>query len=273
VSLIDRSAFLIAVTATLLLVGATARADCVPYASSEAHGARWRVSDVTLHADCSLNKLPDGMRALQAAVDTWQTANTQIPRVWLVTAQANDPKTQQHQGDRSTVSYAAAGEPRAQGALAITLASRDSATATIVVADIILNGIYDFGDCSSESDTRKQSGCATVYDLQDVLTHEFGHWLGLPENPDDSSATMYPCISPGETSKRVLGDSDLAALEELYGQDSSTEAPGAAACSAGSRPAGRRGSAVLISMAILFGVARARSHHFLTASRKMSDGR
>lgn len=53
-------------------------------------------------------------------------------------------------------------------------------------------------------------------DLQNALTHEFGHALGFGHDEVDPEATMFPSASPGETSKRDLAESDLAMTRWLY---------------------------------------------------------
>jgi hypothetical protein len=71
--------------------------------------------------------------------------------------------------------------------------------------------------------------CPGVFDLQSILTHEFGHILGLDDlNPGaascfssdledipDYTETMYACYFPGSTSKRTLEAGDVAGLNRV----------------------------------------------------------
>ncbi|MFO0739195.1 MAG: matrixin family metalloprotease [Labilithrix sp.] len=53
------------------------------------------------------------------------------------------------------------------------------------------------------------------YDLQAILTHEVGHFIGIAHSAR-SDAVMYASYSPGSVSQRVLTDDDIAALCEIY---------------------------------------------------------
>jgi predicted Zn-dependent protease with MMP-like domain len=54
------------------------------------------------------------------------------------------------------------------------------------------------------------------YDLQNVLVHEVGHALGLPDLKDLREASMFYMILRGETLKRDVNEDDEAMLLSLY---------------------------------------------------------
>jgi len=62
-------------------------------------------------------------------------------------------------------------------------------------------------------------GEAGKMDVQNIMTHEFGHWAGLADlyNDVDYWLTMYGYADYGETYKRTLGLGDISGLEAWYG--------------------------------------------------------
>lgn len=97
-------------------------------------------------------------------------------------------------------------------------ATKDAAAATtywwsdsnnrLIDADVVIwDATYKFVSGSS--------GCSGGIFLQDVMTHEFGHALGIAHS-SVASATMYPVISYCSTTMRSLDADDIAGIEALY---------------------------------------------------------
>lgn len=87
--------------------------------------------------------------------------------------------------------------------LALTTVSFDPASGELYNADIEVNTAgYDFIDGGD-------------YDLQSVLTHEAGHFLGLSHSPQDT-ATMYYAYSNGSTAFRDLSEDDVLGICSIY---------------------------------------------------------
>ncbi|MEM3577410.1 MAG: hypothetical protein QXX51_03030 [Candidatus Bathyarchaeia archaeon] len=63
------------------------------------------------------------------------------------------------------------------------------------------------------------TGEAGKMDVQNIMTHEFGHWCGLKDlyNDADYWLTMYGYANFGETYKRTLGLGDILGLQAVYG--------------------------------------------------------
>ena len=105
--------------------------------------------------------------------------------------------------------------------LAITLSYVDDSTGEVVEADIIFNSAYDWttlDPTAAASDDSGPGGCHHRYDLQNVATHEAGHFFGLGEDYDDEATTMYVSSQLCQTSKRTLSPSDVSVVSGLYAQ-------------------------------------------------------
>jgi hypothetical protein len=90
--------------------------------------------------------------------------------------------------------------------LAKTTVTFDHETGAILDADIEVNyALNEF----TVGDAR------VVYDLQSVLTHEIGHFIGLDHSPDPS-ATMNAAYIEGDTSLRTLEVDDITAVCTVY---------------------------------------------------------
>jgi hypothetical protein len=77
-------------------------------------------------------------------------------------------------------------------------------------ADIMLNISYWWSDGPN---ARRQT-----YDVQEILTHEMGHWLSLQDMYSDTSSaqTMHGSADPNEIRKRTPALGDIAGLQTAY---------------------------------------------------------
>jgi hypothetical protein len=121
-------------------------------------------------------------------------------------------------------------------ALAITTVFARQSDGVIVDGDLELNAVtFVWGDLAAGA-----SGART-WDLQNTLTHELGHLLGLDHNcrfpgdvrallddrgapvpecasapPEIRESTMYPAVLPGDLERRTLAADDIAAVCGIY---------------------------------------------------------
>ncbi|MEM2248343.1 MAG: hypothetical protein QXV71_01890 [Candidatus Bathyarchaeia archaeon] len=93
------------------------------------------------------------------------------------------------------------------------------------VGVIAVTYIWYVGDTIIETDTRLNTyyrwsltGEKGKMDVQNIMTHEFGHWCGLDDlyNDEDYWLTMYGYADYGETYKRTLGLGDIIGLQTVY---------------------------------------------------------
>jgi hypothetical protein len=149
-----------------------------------------------------------------------------------------------------------------------------------VEADIVLNSIYAVGvlkaredqwrrnrhgehdgDGDSQTSMKDESeDCQNRYDVQNVATHEAGHFFGLGEDPVELDATMFQTIDQCETHKRVLSATDVAAVSTLYAsvEDPEEAAAGPRACSFVGAPSAASGAGWVSGLVLGLLVARRR---------------
>ncbi len=126
-------------------------------------------------------------------------------------------------------------------AFAVTLAWHLESTGEIVDVDMEINesrGSWTVcapSGCVDGASTCPPTGCGRdggPVDLQNVVTHELGHYLGLGHTTrDHPDATMYASAQFGELTMRDLDVDDIAGICDSY-------PPGALAASCDPTPAG-----------------------------------
>lgn len=102
--------------------------------------------------------------------------------------------------------------PYAESAIAVTVLTLNAAVHEIVDADIALNARNR--SFRVLPPTSVEGG--PFDDVQNTMTHELGHAVGLAHNPSRRDAVMYPGARRGEVNKRVLSDDDEQGLIALY---------------------------------------------------------
>lgn len=112
------------------------------------------------------------------------------------------------------------GAPPGSGVIAITRVNWND-VGQITDADIIFNG-RDFQFSTNDNNTPRRQ-----VDLQDVLTHEVGHFFGLDHTPLVGDPLVRPTMNPFNTSEapregRSLEADDTAGVTALYLSGSST---------------------------------------------------
>jgi hypothetical protein len=139
--------------------------------------------------------------ALSRSAATWNevgsgpTINVELPNE--VESASSSPD------GRNTVSMFLGEEwpyPEDAGAVTTIYSDDQGDALEIIEADIMLNPSFDW----------------RYHDLENVLTHEIGHALGLPDLDRPGEATMYYLVLPGETRKRDLAHEDRRLLVLLY---------------------------------------------------------
>lgn len=163
------------------------------------------------------------------------------------------------------------------GAIATTITTSNRSTGEILDSDTEFNDArfsftaVDGLPCGADP---TQTGCVRI-DVQNTMTHEAGHTLGLDHPPDHPEATMYATAPSGETSKRVLAQDDIDGICSIYpaGMPTVTDValmpPSSGGCS--STPAQTGPGAALVALLLLLqGRRRSRSRPQLAMSRSVA---
>ena len=184
--------------------------------SSDGDNVRWRSGEATLYLDASLDALGGQARdAVRLGFGTWLSSGAKVPG--LSFDSTNGAQFGQTANGKSEISYGPITVAGHESALALTIIFSDSKTGEVLEADMRFNSLYPYGLLSGKGGSGDdQAGCASKYDLQNVATHEAGHFFGLGEDYDATSATMYYTTGPCQTNKRVLQSSDEMTMDSLY---------------------------------------------------------
>lgn len=152
----------------------------------------------SLHSAGS-DDLPDGSHefAVEQAFSTWEAAAGSKIAFTRGSDVANGPGTATH-----VVMFDETGEtgyfPNGSGIVALTPISYDTGSGAILDADVIFN---------AKDYSWSVTGAAGAFDVQDVLTHELGHFIGLDHSPS-VSGTMWPYVSTTQWLHRSLAPDD-----------------------------------------------------------------
>jgi PKD repeat protein len=189
--------------------------------SVKGHTVRWADSDIPVKYVINPSGAPEGfVVAVQAAFQTWEDVSTsRISFIYLGEDKSRFASKDNPDNTNVVAWYADKWDSEWVGdkgrpALAWT-DKRIAEDGHILDADIAFNGRdYKW--------TTSPFPCFFENDVQNVATHEIGHFLGLDDlyGEDDTEKTMYGSEPPGllicETKKRSLHEDDIAGVSYLY---------------------------------------------------------
>ncbi|MFN7133053.1 MAG: matrixin family metalloprotease, partial [Myxococcales bacterium] len=177
------------------------------------HPVRFAEREITFHLPA---KLPPGVTAAEVrdAAERSLRAWSEVSGLRLRFEQgpANARAGYDAAGtNRNDILFVESGWSYDENAVAVTLVTVDRDRHHIIDADILLNA-----DKRRFKKLADGTRAAPVYDdLQNTLTHELGHALGLAHT-HDAEATMFADTQRGETAKRELSADDIDGIRALY---------------------------------------------------------
>ena len=105
--------------------------------------------------------------------------------------------------------------PHISNAVGVTSTIYNQNTGEIIAFDMELNNITYLFSINGKPIKNKSGFLQPTIDIQNTVTHEAGHALGL-DHTLNFAATMYASAPPGETSKRTLHQDDINGLCAVY---------------------------------------------------------
>lgn len=171
-----------------------------PSFAFEYGGVKWSATDIPVgyYINETTDDIPDEGTACQAAAQTWSDVATSSFEF-------------QYLGPTTRLA------PILDGYNVLSWGSTGGSIATTYiwyVGDTIIECDMEFEDDFNWG----TNGASNLMDVQNIATHEFGHFLLLLDlyNSTDSEKTMYGYGSYGETKKRTLDPDDIAGISFIY---------------------------------------------------------
>lgn len=164
-------------------------------------GLHWNSGGTVEYQITGSQGVSGGNTAIVTAIGHY---NGRVPRTFSnVTSAANNPC-----GGPNEVSWQSIDGPG--NVLAFTSTCRSVSTKEIVGFFIAID---------SDDAWQIGNGDASKFDVENIITHEMGHGVGLGHDnaPKDACLTMYKFASLAEIGKRTLGLGDKLGLFKLYG--------------------------------------------------------
>lgn len=207
-----------ALTAAMLFLTLLARPAVAFELRTDSEGdlVKW-AKPVVLVVDSRLNDLLHDPGAVDAVMHAVQSLDDATPGL-SVTATLGDPKKIGYVSgatDNTNSVVVLEDWPYQEHALAVTLVTLNPRTNELLDADIAFNA-DEHKFKVLPNDTAAANAMVRWDDVQNTLTHELGHVLGLMHSSMQSDLVMFPSAPPGEICKRDLKSDDRDGLLTLY---------------------------------------------------------
>jgi hypothetical protein len=189
--------------------------------------ARWNTPKITITLDESSFRgsgIEHPMAEALSAARTWERASAHVPRFEIRRGEVATVGYADNDGRNTIVFYRNRFPTREQPVLALTLQTQNTRTGEILDADIIFDGEHNR---YATLKTSMLGALNAPNDFRNVLTHEFGHVLGLTEDRQNQNATMFYLSEAGDTRKIDLDTPDIRSVTDTYERNvRSSDLPG-----------------------------------------------
>jgi predicted Zn-dependent protease len=147
--------------------------------------------------------------AVARALETWKAAGLDVS---IEAGEVSGVSYSRTEPNRNEIVVIEKDWPYDRDVMAVTVVTVDAATHQIIDADIAINAVENRFSVLGAASTRG----GQFVDVQNTLTHELGHALGLQHDSQHPESVMFPMAYAGDIDKRALSADDLAALDVLY---------------------------------------------------------
>ena len=174
---------------------------------------RW-TRPVEFVVDSRLNEVlgePQAIAAVRSALSSWSVAAPTLPMSLTAGQVEGMGYDQSSEARNKNEIFGLSNWVFDSNAIAVTLVTTNTISHEILDADVAMNMQSHIFRVLPVPNTNNRFD-----DIQNTITHELGHALGLAHNPNDSSVVMYPFASLGEISKRLLSFDDEEGIAALY---------------------------------------------------------
>jgi len=146
--------------------------------------------------------------AISSAFNTWRAADLNQIFTYGGTTSA---RTAKYDGQNAIL-----WQKTRPDALAITYSWYWTSTGELSESDTVFNSKYKWTQ-TTYNGANDCGGVQGTYDLQNIATHEFGHWIGLDDlySPVDEDLTMYGYGDTAELKKDTLGAGDILGVNYI----------------------------------------------------------
>jgi hypothetical protein len=197
--------------------------------TSNGYQIRWNENAISVRFDPRIEKLLTHGSVDEAAVmasEAWRGYQN-VPDI-LINSDAPAPAGYVTNESTNGI-YIVDPWPYENEKLAVTVTTYDEVTGRLYDADVYINPNVALNIISEDSKKRRSE----TYDFVSIITHEFGHVLGLGES-EVPTATMWPQIKCNETNKRSLDQDDEDGVEAAYSGAAPKDSAGCGKASVGS---------------------------------------
>lgn len=189
------------------------------YKTDDGTPIRWYKDTVSMVGDINgTADIPDKgeWQAVKAAMDAWNRETCKQPQ--LVFSGLKDDVRSGYWSDEDNYNLIKWVNDKKEWTDKYT-GGEDVIAFTTVMFDLNSGEIYDtdmeLNDWAFDFTIKRSM---SKYDVQNTVTHELGHVLGM-DHSKDPTATMYYSANKGDTNKRSLAEDDINGLCYLYGSD------------------------------------------------------